>query len=315
MGNSQQLQAYINLEKILNQHKNSNSNLLILSLPGLGISHFLQDYCKKYPKVQYIDKPNQKLASFNILNPHFNTNPNALDIAKKYFNQATPQQKIALVTNQPYLINNKKLLKHNFWRHLYSHYYHPALDKKDAKILLKQLNFKITTKQFQKIYQQSQGIPQLLKFFALHPNNFDPTELDQILQPLKKVSFLYSDKLLSKFNIIRNKHLQLPHAPQINIYINFDLSFSENNQTNPNKLTKEEAQILKFMIQNNLQITKEQISDIKWGQDNYDQFSDQAIGQAIRRLRKKLILYTITTIPKVGYQLKTKNASKKKERN
>ena len=302
---SYQQHVYQNLVKTIDYHLKAKSNLLILNLPGMGATHFLQAYSRKNKNICYIDTPNQQILDTNILNLHFNNNPDAPQVVQDYFSQATKYQKFIVSLNLPHLTEDTEFKKKfNFLSNLYSHYYLPPLDLHDSKIMLDEINPTFTKKQINQIHTDGQGICRLLKFFGLnHQKNYNPSELSLVTTPLTDVLSKCSSDLGSKFNLTSTSILPFSYHQKIDININFDLSFSEKSQLNYQKLTKEESLILKFLLQNNYQITKEQIADIKWGKDTYDKFSDQAITQAIRRLKSKLKAYQINTIPNVGYSL------------
>ena len=85
------------------------------------------------------------------------------------------------------------------------------------------------------------------------------------------------------------------------IEIDFDLSIREDGQMSKEKLTEVEARILREMMQNEGKMTKDKVSEIKWGKAEFDEFSDQAINKTMRRINEKMTVYKITTIPKVGF--------------
>ncbi|RLC35125.1 hypothetical protein DRH14_01580 [Candidatus Shapirobacteria bacterium] len=310
---TQALQRYKNLEKTINQSINSQTHLIIFTLPGMGAGYNLRQYCKKHPRVPYIDTPSQKLSSLSIVNLHLANKPTNIQNLSTYLTKLKHSQKLVIVSDIPFDLLNKHLQHQHIWKHFYSHYYFQPLNKKDAQLMLNLLKISINQSQFNRIYQKSQGIPKLLKYLSLHISDFDQKSIEHILSPLQNSIQLYSPQIISqKFHIDTS---QLPQTSTYtiiptNIKINFNLTFTENGITNPNQLTKDEAEILKKMLNNQFNITKEEISDIKWGKDTYDKFSDQAIGQTMRRLRHKLQYYTIKSIPKTGYQLKTKLIAK-----
>jgi DNA-binding response OmpR family regulator len=84
--------------------------------------------------------------------------------------------------------------------------------------------------------------------------------------------------------------------------LNFDLSFEEDGVESQTKLTLAEKRILEELVKNEGQITREKIADFKWGEGSYDEFSDQAINKAVKRLNVKLTKYRLKAILGVGYK-------------
>ncbi len=68
-------------------------------------------------------------------------------------------------------------------------------------------------------------------------------------------------------------------------------------------LGKFEAMLLEYLIDNGGVITKDKISEIKWGDGGFAGFSDDAIKKTMLRLGDKMKKYKLSAIHGYGYKL------------
>jgi hypothetical protein len=309
-------QIYLDLEKEIDNSLTTKSNLLIVTLPGLGATHLFQNYLNNHPdcNINYLNSANQLISDkYNFLD---------LDLEQviNYFQQSTTQQKFAVVVNQPYLLDSSVYIESTLPKRFHKIFYLGAYNLADTVKFIEFTNPKINQQDSEKIYKLSSGIPRLTKFFCVNPELItqDIKEiisnplLENILNPTILAISKTNQDLLTKLNIdlhnpLISHYLNKTTSP-LNIKINFDLTFVENNVLNPNPINKIESQILNYLIQNNGSITREKIAELKWGQDSYDSFSDLAITKTMRRLRHKLKVYSLKPVPKTGYVITRKNA-------
>ncbi len=285
----------------------TKTNILIISLPGLGASYFLQNYHSLHPQnVTYLNQPNLLLKNFNLLD--LQPYSNFINDINRYFLTATTTQKFALAINSPSTTPSQ---------HFYTTFYLPARNLQDTTNLVTEINPAISTAS--QIHHLSGGIPLLIKYFVANPDMVSQTpgviaqqpEVVNLLSPLAKEIATTDTQTLEKLQIKNSNGWVSPvlallvntSNQQVNITINFDLTFTENGRTSPTPLNRLEKDILNFMLQHQNTITREQIADIKWGPGKYDQFSDLAIGKTMRRLAKKLQSHHLKTTPKIGYSL------------
>ncbi|MFA6518289.1 MAG: helix-turn-helix domain-containing protein [Candidatus Shapirobacteria bacterium] len=305
------LEAYQQLESELIHSIDTKTSILLLSLPGMGLTHLLKSFAEKHhaKKIKYIEKENEPLSDFNILNLGFDQQPQtASSIADQYFAQAKIGQNFALAITNPGFIHSSEFQLSKYHNHLYKTYYLPPLSPKDEKLVISQFGIKLKPDDYLKIYSETGGIVQLTKFVATnYPLNSNPetiNNLDRILKPIAQIYLsCQSDQVKDIKSPLLDQFIKKNQQNIITITVNFDLSFSEAGIPSPHRLNKIEKDILEFMLLHQFEINKEQISDLKWGQGKYDSFSDQAIAKTMRRLNDKLSRYQIQTIPKVGYQL------------
>lgn len=308
---------YRQLESEIDTSIKQKNHMLIITLPGLGATHLLQHYLKNHPKnnINYITTTNQPISdTYNFIDID-NTKLDFINQVETYFKNAFFQQKFALVLNRPHVLKSSEYLNSVLPKRFLKIFYLGAFSQKDTEIFIKDINPKISPADIKLIYKLSGGIPRLVKFFC--------TNIDLIRQEIKSfinnqmlnniISHTISAILETDPSILEKLNINLKNPiisnfikndlNNINIKINFDLTFTEKNISNENSLNKIESQILQYIVDNNGQISREKIAEFKWGQDSYDSFSDLAITKTMRRLKHKLAVYTLKTIPKVGYQL------------
>jgi len=304
-------EIYQELENTIDNCIVKHANLLIVTLPGLGTTHLLQLYLSNHPQnnIKYIHSQNQnELSYYNIVDID-NLKNHFIDDIENYFKNANFDQKFAIIINQPSLLQSPAYLQSILPRRFHKTFYLGAhIDNENTEQNL--------------INKYSAGIPRLTKFFNTNPELtkqnieniiINPT-LNNIISPTIQAIIKTNTQTLQKLNINLSHPIIshfLKNTPQtINIKVNFDLSFFENNVLNPNALNKIESQILHFMASNNGQISREKIAELKWGSSQYDDFSDLAITKTMRRLKQKLNIYTLKTIPKTGYAIVPRISSK-----
>lgn len=276
--------------------------------------------CKSYweknkDKVSYIDSVGEKLASFNLLNLSLDRDPDLMAVAERYVKEATLENKFAVLVHDPSLIQEKEYRGSYLSNHVYENYYLGARSESDTELLVKEIDSHLTKNDAKEIYRLSGGIAQLAKYLAINWSNspdFDDKEIDNILEPMVKIIHKVDLDELKKLGVVDEGGKltsqilaeKIEIRPKIDIRINFDLGFEEEGKANKERLTVTEKQILELMKQNGGMITKEEASDVKWGEGKYDDYSDQAINKTMRRLDEKLRIYTVQTVPKIGFVLK-----------
>ncbi len=314
---------YKQLEENLINAVKKNSNLLIVTLPGLGVSYFLKKLIQKKidNRILYINGENERLATYNILDLNFEKKETALTLADKYFKLANLKQKFALVISTPQILDTEQYKNSYLSSHIYKTYYFKAREERDTEIFAKEINIGLKKEKLSRIYKLTGGIGTLVKFFAINEEKINESsteliedqDLTKIIEPISATIANCKKDVLMNLNILKDEHFlsellstyfeKYPVKEMPNLILNPDLSFSEDGVTNPNRLTKSEYQIALFMLQNDGTISKEKIADYKWGNESYDTYSDQAVGKTMQRLRKKMSRYDVEVLPRVGYKL------------
>jgi len=311
-----QLPDYQDFKNKLDRHIQLSVNLLILSIPGVGTTHFIKKFLEKeHPNnVSYIDSTGKKLDKFNILDLDFDKNPAALPQVTDYMKSATLEQKFAVVINTPYLLDSDTYQKSYPASHIYDTYYFGARSRQYAETYIADMGVKLPKTKVDRVYRLSGGLGRLIKFLVSHQDWLNQTskeiveqeETISILRPTIQVISKCSDELLAKFEIkseLLETYFQLhPVEKPLNIGILPDLILVEHGEKRE-RLIKTEAQILKYMLEHQGVIEKDKVAEFKWGESSYDKFSDQAVNKTMRRLDKKLKLYAIQTLPEYGFKI------------
>ena len=141
--------------------------------------------------------------------------------------------------------------------------------------------------------------------------------IDAVIEPILKVVSRCSPADLEKLGLVENGKIKSKllagnvglSNKDLDIKVAFDLSVTEAGQSTGERLTQTEANILRIMVTDSGEITKEGVSNIKWGEGKYDALSDRAINKAMRRLSEILVKHKIITIPKVGYKIVKQDGS------
>ncbi len=296
-------EAYKEIEKVIDQHRQMKANLLLVSVPGMGGSHLLKMYAKRHPEVVYISEKGKILGEFQLVDLGFDINPEALSVAEEYFKKADWDQKIVLLVNDPNILKKEVFKESYIPSHIYGREFLKVLSKKDIEILAKYFNEKLNNEEIERIYELSGALPQIAKFLAV--NNLEDEGIETVLKSISRVINKMSESDLEKHGLkIGGLVSSVGANKSFDFKINFDLSFEEKGKVSEFKLSPEEKKIIEWMLENEGLVSKEKVADLKWGEGKYDKFSDQAINKAMRRLADKLKVYVIETVPRVGYRIR-----------
>ncbi len=309
--NTARQECYQQLIKHLQECKTKQENSLIVTATGMGISFLIKSYIPSTAKdTLYIDTPTLSLVPKlqNIIDLPLSSN---LEFIEAFFKKLNLNQKIILICSEPEVLNSQAFLKSQLRKKFYSHYYFGCRTREDNDLFCLDLNPKLTSQQLKLIYQFSGGWARISKYFSLHPEYLSNPKSDlTILDSLKTAYLGLSLKSKEKLNIVKDSKLQVglftnldSESSNLDVSIYPDLSFVENGVLSKFKLTKSEYDIVNFLIGSSSVITRDKISDIRWGEGKYDSFSDQAINMLVSRLNKKLKYYLLQTVPRVGYKL------------
>lgn len=291
-------EIYQRVEGLIEKSRKLNSNLVIKSFAGAGASYILKSYVKNHPQVAYISEENMSLGEYSIIDA-------PVGVALTYLKKADLKQKMTVVfsSGDDYYSQEGEEIR----LHAYLSGAIGARDKADMEILVKEINGELKRDKVEEIFRLSGGIGKIAKFLAVSGGSGPGQE--EMLEATKKSLVGYQVGDLEELGIIRDGLIvsELLRGvwdrvrEKIKIEINFDLSWEEDGAKADENLTEAEAKILREMVANEGTISKEKVSDIKWGEGKYDEYSDQAINKTMRRLDQKMKVYRIKTIPKVGF--------------
>lgn len=299
--------SYKNLAKEIERSRQLEANLLIITFPGSGMGRLLTELAKQRPEIALTqDGSWETTKEMNILNYNWE-NPEILKTAEAEYQRLNNKQRIVVSMNFPHWLKQKEFKKSILFNHIYRKYYFGVRDDNEVEMMLKEMS---VSKGVEKIVKQSGGIAQVVKYLATSGDDWREG-IENVIRPIKEMIMKTDDEVLERLGLLKDGQwrgeilngIMSQLGEKGDIKINFDLSFEENGQRAKTILTRREGEILRWMLAHEGQISKDEVAEIKWGEGQYDEFSDKAINKTMRRLGQKLGQHQIITIPKVGYQL------------
>lgn len=307
-------ESYKNLKKWLDEQRRLKTNGAIITFPGCGLTFRINKYLEINKDVALIVKEGEDLKDFNILAISFVGNELVLKIIDDYLRMASSNQTIIVVIDNSSLLDSDKFKNSLLSTRIYEYYWHGVFNRLETLDLITELDKEV--KSIDEISKLSGGIARLIKFLCLKGDNRNINELikdivfQSICRPMIEVTKNSSIDYLERLGVARNGKIVSVLLNKIlgeiwfnvDIKVDRDLSLVENGQRGK-KLARVEKEILLKMIENNGYLSKEKVAEIKWGSENFADFSDQAINKTMRRLAAKMKIYTIETIWKTGFKL------------
>lgn len=299
---------------------------MIISVPGMGVSIFSDLFIERHPEldVKRITSMDDELASYNIVDIDFDKNDFAVRELDSIVRHARGQKHVMGIVNTPHVIDTYDFRKSRFASVIYKTHFFEAYDITTAALFAKHTNSEIPEDRLGRLYEMTGGIARMVKYFSVNLDKmdvpYDELMTDEsftlVFDSIARVMENTEDSKLHEMCIKRDgkfvgelasHYFKIrPHERDNSIVINPDLTFMENGEISPQPFIKIEKDIVEHVLQEGL-ITRDQIADIKWGEDSYDAFSDQAITKTVSRLNKKLQKHQLEAVPKVGYKLVMSN--------
>lgn len=285
-------------------------NLLVVCVPGMGVTRAAKGVAERSGgRIKYVETAGEELGEFTILDLNFDANEGAMGVAQEYFRKAGVDQKMALIVNDPSGVETEEFAV--LGKRLHETYYFELMDEKAVEEMAGRMGVKLAGEKIAKIMKLSGGLARVVKFLVANGGEVDE-DLQRGLLPTVRVMAKCSDEVLERLglwekggfrgSILADYFKIHPRQKVLKVKVNSDLSWVEDGVGGRGRLTRVEAHVLKALAEGGV-VTKEQIAEVKWGKDSYDEFSDQAIGKTMQRLGGKLTKYKLEVIPKVGYKL------------
>ena len=276
--------SYQDFSGALVNSASKNTNLLLISVPGMSVTFYLQKFLEKEKNsdFKYIQSEGEMLSKFNILDLNFNKNDKALKTAESYFRVAKLNQKFALVLNTPFVLDSEDFQKSVIGSHIFNSYYFKVLDAELIKIFADILEVKLSNKEIVRVKTLSGGLTRIVKFLLNHKDmvNKTPTQVlededfKRVFLPTSSIIEKCDEEVLSKLGIksdgvyigeiLKNYFKDRPQVIKIDIEINSDLTFLEKGKLNSETLLKNEKLIIEESKKSGGTISKEKIADYKW---------------------------------------------------
>jgi hypothetical protein len=313
--------AYEELTNELTIQRQTNSNLLIVSVAGMGIGHMLKKYVAVNNDLRYVNSPDQELGSSgSVLYLATDIDQNAIEWAGKYMRSVMNGNKFVISIISPGILNTEEYRKSYLCGQIHRVYWLKPLDNDEIQKIIADSMIKIGVDDLKKICLWSGGIVSLVKFLQVNlrllevdiDKAINIPELNDIVTRIMHEVGNCSIGQLQKLGLVKDgkmvsELLEAYHKKNsdllIDIKLDEDLSLWEDGVKTTQLTSKLEKEILLELVNNGGMISKESVSDLKWGEGKYDEYSDQAINKQMRRLDAKLNKYKIITIPKVGFKI------------
>lgn len=307
--------SYKRLADWLDTQRKQAMNGVVVTFPGCGFSHRAEKYISGKKNVKMILKEGEQLSRFNILNLNFVSNDLATKIAEDYLRIATIDQKIVVVIDDVSILESEKYKSSYLSSHVYDFFWFGAFDENGVKEVVQDLGgsgFK-----FDDLYKLSGGISRLVKYLCLKATSLDleklisDLSLQSICRPMVEVIKKSSEKDVEKLGIVSEGKIRSEILRRmmvgasgltLNIKIGKDLTLVEDGIPGE-KLARVEKEILTQLLESEGYLSREKVAELKWGSEDFSEFSDQAINKTMRRLSIKMKKYAIETIWKTGYKL------------
>ncbi len=314
---------YKELETFLDKKLSQKINAIIITIPGTGLTHLLKQYAKAHD-TNYLHSLEGDIKENNILDLDLYRDQISLKDINQLFKDKRdmhPKNTFILAINMPDLLTTNEWKSSFIASHVYDFFFFRSRYKNELQDSLLDMNIEISGENFEKIYNWSGGILRIAKHLALNQYLLEqPIQLTttddhflNLVKPTLDSIANTEDKTLEKLSIkteqtYNSKILQwyadnnaIKALTKIDIKIKEDMSLLENSLETGEQLTKNEASVLRTIIDKKF-ITRDELADIKWGQDN-ESFSDAAITKTISRINSKLKYHKITSITGVGYKI------------
>ena len=302
-------------------------NLVLVSLPGSGATFFVKKMVESglVHGMSYVCEDGQELSEFNVLDFDFNKNSKALEIVDSYVKQAGTNQKFLIIINTPEILKIPKYLDSVISNRVFEYIYMPQMDEYRATILATNSSVDFNENLISRIVYKTGGIARLVKYFLIHQDQIDFDlvklmelgEFKAVFEPTIRSTRQCDTRTLEKLEVVKAGNYVSPlldqyfeKNPKTNISFDSGGVVFEDGKKLAEKFLKHEIEMLKATLENEGVLTKEKISDIRWGENSYEKFSDQAIKKIILRINKKLEKYVFEAVPTIGYKLVLRNVSK-----
>lgn len=299
----------------IGEARKERASIVLLTVPGMGVSHFIKKYIEKVDGgVKRITGENEDLSEFNFLDLDFDKRGvrESLSLVDEYMKKANLKQKFAVVINTPYVLDGREYKSSYLASHVYDVWMMRVNNVVETADFVEELGVDLTKKDQSRLFELSGGLGRLIKYLAVNKEKWgnlaENKELLRVMDKSLEVIGKTDEKMLQQMEVkgrllgeLLKKRLREKGA---DIKIERDLSFSEFGEKQAERLTNMEAVLLRALAaSNDLLLTRDEIADLKWGEESYEDYSDQAIGKAMRRLEKKLGRHRLVAIPKIGYKL------------
>ena len=311
--------SYLKLAGLLSQTIKTGNGAVVVGLPGMGVSHFLEIFARQM-KLPLTDGTGEVAGEVVILNPDFLGNSGAIERVVNMYQKAGTGQKIILGVNAPAVLYSSELSSPQISSRWYGTYWLETRDKADLMQLADELGAKPTALELDRIEEITGGVARFAKYFILNREKMGKSALElwedgdwrRMVKPFLaeakkcKTEWLGKMGLVDENGVWKSAYLSTwmkeeKDSLAVEIESVWLVELGEKIIT----LIPFEAKIVRYLIDHGGVIEKDKIAELKWG-NTAEGVSDQAIAKSMQRLGGKFRHHILKPIPKIGYQLMLK---------
>lgn len=309
--------SYLKLATLLSQAIKTGNGAVVVGLPGMGVSHFLEIFAKQ-TKLPLSDGSGEVAGDVVILNPDFLGNSGAIERVVSVYQKAGIGQKIILGVNVPAVLYSSELSSTQISSRWYGTYWLETRDGGDLMLLAEELSVKLTTSELEKLEEVTGGVARFAKYFILNKEKmvknamelWEDNDWQRMVKPFLteakkcKTEWLVKMGLVDENWIWKSAYLSTwmkEEKGSLAVGVEGDVWLVELGEKIIT-LMSFEAKIVRYLIDHDGVIEKDKIAELKWGNAG-EGVSDQAIAKSMQRLGGKFRHHVLKPIPKIGYQL------------
>lgn len=316
------LSKYQDVRREIEKNSSLGINALVLTFPGYSVSRYFKKIAEsgEIPNLKYINRRGESLEKYNLIDVDFATDADAMAIVEEYLKMASLDQKFTVLINAPWILDTYKFGNSYLGSHHYSVYRYTRPDIETLKLFAKTLGVHLTENDLKKVYKMAGGVGRLSKLLLTSDGLFkkSPEEVlkvegvEKMIKPLVEAYGRVGKEVLTEYGVVENniftsslvaEYVKIhPLSERFEIKIDKSLDLYENGEK-ASTLGRFETMLLEYMVENGGVITKDKISEIKWGDGEYAAFSDDAIKKTMLRLGDKMKKHKLSAIHGYGYKL------------
>ncbi len=304
----------------LSQAIKTGNGAVVVGLPGMGVSHFLEIFAKQM-KLPLTDGSGEVAGGVVILNPDFLGNSGAVERVVRMYQRAGTGQKIILGVNAPAVLYSSELSSPQISFRWYGTYWLETRDKEDLGLLAEELSVKFTTLELEKLEEITGGVARFAKYFILNREKMEKSAEElwedndwrRMVKPFLTEAKKCKGEWLTKMGLVdengvwKSAYLSTwmkEEKGSLAVGVEGDVWLVELGEK-IGMLMPFEVKIVRYLIDHDGVIEKDKIAELKWGNAT-EGVSDQAIAKSMQRLGGKFRHHALKPIPKIGYQLMLK---------
>ncbi len=189
--------------------KDREINGLVVTFPGLGITHFVKELTEGQ-EIVFITGRGSELGKTNIIYLDWINNLESIEVLDKYFLALKSDQVIIAVLDDPSFLETENYRNSYASKRFYDQYWLGARNRQETFELIESFVDGMSETEKEKIWEISGGVAQIAKHLAVRTKSRNLEELAKdfglqvICQPMIKVINRTSRNYLEKLRIWKN---------------------------------------------------------------------------------------------------------------